>query len=576
MMSNLFRLRHPPLPPVAVLPDPAAEREPTPARMDPGVVAIVEADVRGAIAGVERSIAAARAEVVAMQRDSQAIREQSEALAGSARAASAASAELAERTGALATTSGRIDGAMTEAARHVDQATACGQEASALVSSLDAAGSEIAGIVDTIAKVAQQTNLLALNATIEAARAGEAGRGFAVVAAEVKALSVQTARAAEEVRLRVARLREGAASSGKALGAVAAAIEAVRPSFALVRNLAESQAGTVAGIVGEAARTSDQAATVHAEAVAVSGATRSLDGQAAAMEKAAAAAAGEAARLARRFVAVIRQSEVGDRRRFDRYPVEHPVRLADGRGSRTIDLSEGGLLLARPDGHALPVGSILRLDVEGLGAVEARVAAESQLGLHCAFALLPEPVRERLLRLLEETRAGYAPLIARAQAVAGRVAALLATEIEAGRLPEADLFDTDYVPIPGTDPAQFRTGAVSVLERLLPPILEGELVQDSRMLFCIVTDRNGFLPVHNRRYAQPQRPDDPVWNDAHCRNLRIFDDRTGITAARSTRPATVQAYRREIGREVVLVREVDAPISIHGRHWGACRTAYAL
>jgi len=101
-------------------------------------------------------------------------------------------------------------------------------------------------------------------------------------------------------------------------------------------------------------------------------------------------------------------------------------------------------------------------------------------------------------------------------------------------------------------------------------------VRDNAMLFCIVTDRNGFLPVHNRRVSQPQRPDDPVWNNANCRNLRIFDDRTGITAARSTRPATVQVYRREVGGQIVVVREVDAPIRVGGRHWGACRTAYRL
>ena len=50
----------------------------------------------------------------------------------------------------------------------------------------------------------------------------------------------------------------------------------------------------------------------------------------------------------------------------------------------------------------------------------------------------------------------------------------------------------------------------------------------------------------------------------------------GITAARSQRPATIQVYRREVGRDVYMVREIDAPIRVGGRHWGACRTAYRL
>ena len=198
------------------------------------------------------------------------------------------------------------------------------------------------------------------------------------------------------------------------------------------------------------------------------------------------------------------------------------------------------------------------------------------MGVHCAFGAIDAAAQGSLLAGLAAIETEYAPLIEKAQAVAARIAGVMEAEITAGRLPQAALFDTDYRPIAGTNPEQFRTSAVAPLEAVLPAILEPVLVQDNRMLFCIVTDRNGFVPVHNRRVSQPQRPGDAVWNNANCRNLRIFDDRTGITAARSTRPARVQVYRREVGDQIIMVREVDAPIRVFGRHWGACRTAYRL
>ena len=84
-------------------------------------------------------------------------------------------------------------------------------------------------------------------------------------------------------------------------------------------------------------------------------------------------------------------------------------------------------------------------------------------------------------------------------------------------------------------------------------------------------DRNGFLPTHNQKYCHPQGRD-PVWNNANCRNRRIFSDRTGLAAARNQKPFLLQTYRRDMGGGQFLVMEdLSAPIMVKGRHWGAFR-----
>ena len=75
--------------------------------------------------------------------------------------------------------------------------------ASEVAAALDQESREIGKLVDGITRIASQTDLLALNAAIEAARAGQHGLGFRVVAGEVRKLAEQSARSAEEVRVRV-------------------------------------------------------------------------------------------------------------------------------------------------------------------------------------------------------------------------------------------------------------------------------------------------------------------------------------------------------------------------------------
>jgi methyl-accepting chemotaxis protein len=97
------------------------------------------------------------------------------------------------------------------------------------------------------------------------------------------------------------------------------------------------------------------------------------------------------------------------------------------------------------------------------------------------------------------------------------------------------------------------TRFVGLTDRILPSIQEPLLASNRRIVFCAAVDRNGFLPTHNQKYSHPQGRD-PVWNNANCRNRRIFSDRTGLAAARNQKPFLLQTYRRDMGGGQFLVR----------------------
>ncbi|RXT26249.1 methyl-accepting chemotaxis protein [Bosea sp. Tri-54] len=140
-----------------------------------------------------------------------------------------------------------------------------------------------------------------------------------------------------------------------------------------------------------------------------------------------------------------------------------------------------------------------------------------------------------------------------------------------GEVGLAELFDEAYRPVPGSDPQQFMSRFTALTDRLLPPVQERLLTVNKRIVFCAAIDRNGYLPTHNRKYSQPQGSD-PVWNNANCRNRRIFNDRTGLAAARNQKPFLLQTYRRDMGGGNFLVMEdLSAPIFVRGRHWGGVR-----
>jgi methyl-accepting chemotaxis protein len=197
--------------------------------------------------------------------------------------------------------------------------------------------------------------------------------------------------------------------------------------------------------------------------------------------------------------------------------------------------------------------------------------------LHIEWLRPPLDFVVALRRVMEGIREENAALVVTAIKAAESIARSFEQAILGHQLTMEMLFDVEYEPIAGTDPVQYRTSALAFLDEILPPLQDPLFSGDGRLVFAAAVDRNAWLPVHNPPYAHPQRPGDVVWNTAHSRNRRIFDDRAGLAAARNVRPSLIQTYNRDMGSgNFIVMKEIDAPIRVFGRHWGGFRMAYKI
>ncbi len=128
--------------------------------------------------------------------------------------------------------------------REMDETANQVSHASARISELEQATSQIHTIITTIKDIAGQTNLLALNAAIEAARAGESGRGFAVVADEVRKLAERSTNSADQVADIIDELNQ---QVGQVTSSMSSVVQRVHAS----RRVADETVGVINQMVGE-------------------------------------------------------------------------------------------------------------------------------------------------------------------------------------------------------------------------------------------------------------------------------------------------------------------------------------
>jgi methyl-accepting chemotaxis protein len=286
--------------------------------------------------------------------------------------------------------------------------------------------------------------------------------------------------------------------------------------------------------------------------------------------------------------------------------ISDTVRDLDGQIEGLIGESSDASQRAKTAGEgAQQISGIITRVQQGFASVETEIdsvtrAATSNLG-HCDTVIseLSELAKgvdlssrdlkradERVAKLLDVSEGlismiadsgvetSDAPLVRVVMETAQRITEAFEAAIDRGEITLERLMDENYREIPGTDPKQFMTNYVEFTDRVLPAIQDPIQKSDPRIVFCVAWAKGGYLPTHNPNYRQPQGKD-PVWNNANCRNRRLFSDRAVKKVAANTRPFLLQTYRRDMGGgNFVLMKDVSSPIVIRGHHWGAFRMGF--
>ncbi len=147
------------------------------------------------------------------------------------------------------------------------------------------------------------------------------------------------------------------------------------------------------------------------------------------------------------------------------------------------------------------------------------------------------------------------------------IESVIENAIKSGEISSADIWDRNYVPIPNTNPQKYRTRFTDFMKKHIQPIEDKLLSMHPRFKFVALVDNNGYLPAHNSIYDKPMTGDYEK-DLLQSRSMRIFNDPTGLAAARNTEPLLIQTYMRDTGNAMY---DISVPIYVEGKHWGALR-----
>jgi len=157
-----------------------------------------------------------------------------------------------------------------------------------------------------------------------------------------------------------------------------------------------------------------------------------------------------------------------------------------------------------------------------------------------------------------------------AEQLAADASAAMERWITSQAISEDRLFARFYFPVPGSKPQKYTTVYDTLAERDLVAPEDKALARGTTFQYAIVTDRNGYIPAHNTRYARPLsgNAEEDYKNN---RTKRMLGDTASLIAARSDAKYLILRTKTETGE---VVHDLSVPIVVRGKHWGCARIGY--
>ncbi len=174
-------------------------------------------------------------------------------------------------------------------------------------------------------------------------------------------------------------------------------------------------------------------------------------------------------------------------------------------------------------------------------AQAGRVLSDLSLNLYSSLATIKKDGRDEKM---EEYLRGFATTLT----------SKITEDVDQGLIRQETLFDFTYEK---REDGKFSSRFDNYFEVQILPLLKRWKTVDNNMVYVVVMDRNGYIPVHLNPERSGVRMEDPI-----------------SQAGAKTEVILGQAFRRprEAGGE--LVNDISAPLFIKGRHWGCVRIGY--